>query len=69
VTCTIGRCLAVALVICGAPGGVRAFGVAGFAAASHGFTTDEVPLANVADQVVGPVQNANTPAGPPNPET
>ena len=68
-TRTIGRCLAVALVICGAPGGVRAFGVAGFAAASHGFTTDEVPLANVADQVVGPVQNANTPAGPPNPGT
>lgn len=65
----ITRCLALALVICGAPTGVRAFGVSGFATASHGFTTDEVPLANLADQVVGPVQNENIPADPPNPGT
>jgi len=65
----ITRCLVVALLICGAPCVVWAFGVSGFAQASYGFTTDEVPLANVADQIVGPVQNANTPAGPPNPGT
>jgi len=65
----ITRCLVVALVICGAPGVVRAFGVSGFAKASYNSVTDEVALANVADQVVGPVQNANTPAGPPNPGT
>ena len=65
----ITRCLVVALLICGAPGVVRAFGVSGFANASYNFVTDEVTLANVADQVVGPVQNANTPADPPNPGT
>jgi hypothetical protein len=61
--------MVMALLLCGAPSGVRAFGVSGFASASYPFTTLEVPLANVADQVVGPVQNANTPAGPPNPGT
>lgn len=63
------RCLVVALVICGVPGVVRAFGVSGFAKASYNSVTNEVALANVADQVVGPVQNANTPAVPPNPGT
>lgn len=65
----IARYMAVALVICGAPGVVRALGVSGVANASYNFVTDDVTLANVADQVVGPVQNANTPADPPNPGT
>jgi hypothetical protein len=43
--------MVVALLLCGAPSGVRAFGVSGFASASYPFTTLEVPLATVADQV------------------
>lgn len=46
-----------------------AFGVSGFANASHGFFVDEVPLANVPVQHVGPVNNVNAPAADPNPGT
>lgn len=60
---------AVVLAPCLFAPSARAFGVSGFANASHDFVSDEVPLANVPDQHVGPVNNANAPAANPNPGT
>lgn len=58
-----------ALALCPSAETARAFGVTGFASASHGAFVDEVPLASVPDQHVGPVQNLNEPAPPPSPGT